>query len=97
MSNGRQYRNELDAALSEGLAKLNPLNGYRLAWIEDDATIGLRGHEGIEQAYKKLFGCSYYDSEKKSVGDCGDTYYYHMFNGCIVRQRYDGYSIWVKQ
>lgn len=65
--------------------------GKRL-WVEEDATPGTPGHEGIEGAWRRLFGEDFDSRSAIEFEDGGDTTLYRMPNGAIACSSYRGNS-----
>lgn len=66
--------------------------GYERAWIEDDATPGTEGHEGLDAAYRRLFGRERCEENVIAEKDGGDCNYVAMHHGEIVVSSYPGNS-----
>ena len=64
----------------------------RLLWTEDDATMHCEGHEGTNQAFKRIFGShALKPVARGNFGDCGCEIY---LNCAVFMWACDGGSIY---
>lgn len=59
-------------------------------WREDDATVGLSGHEGIGRAWLRLFGEGFDPATAVASESQTDAELYWMPNGHVARVSYAG-------
>lgn len=59
-------------------------------WLEDDATLGLEGHEYVNQAYERITGETYDKSKALGTHEFGEGTYVSMPGKYMVLESYAG-------